>query len=78
MPHINMLDYIPWPAFRELAVQIPAMQERMEWLVDMSNTLRCDWSFPAQEAFRRPDETGLLDLCDLAKVRRSEFAGCHH
>ncbi|KAF9697840.1 hypothetical protein EKO04_004296 [Ascochyta lentis] len=68
MPHINMLDYIPWPAFRELAVQIPAMQERMEWLMDMSNTLRCDWSFPKQEAFRRVDETGLLDLCDLAKT----------
>lgn len=69
MPHINMLDIIPWPAFRELAVQIPAMQERMEWLVDFSNTLHCDWSFSAQEALRRVDETSLLDLCDLAKVR---------
>ena len=69
MPHIHMLDFIPWPAFRELAVQIPAMQERMEWLMDMSNNLRCDWSFPTQEAFKNVDETGLLDLCDLAKVR---------
>lgn len=64
-----MLDFIPWPALRELAVQIPAMQERMEWLMDMSNNLRCDWSFPAQEAFKKDDETGLLDVCDLAKVR---------
>ncbi|KAJ4344128.1 hypothetical protein N0V95_006332 [Ascochyta clinopodiicola] len=69
MPHINMLDYIPWPAFRELAVQIPAMQERMEWLLDMSDTLRCDWSFSAQQALTKVDETGFVDLCDLAKVR---------
>jgi hypothetical protein len=32
MPHIDTLDFIPWPAFREFAVQIPAMQERMEWV----------------------------------------------
>ncbi|UPX20557.1 uncharacterized protein EKO05_0010785 [Ascochyta rabiei] len=68
MPHINMLDYVPWPAFRELAVQIPAMQERMEWLLDMSDTLRCDWSFPAQEALGKVDETGFVDLCDSAKT----------
>ncbi|KAF2624546.1 hypothetical protein BU25DRAFT_398798 [Macroventuria anomochaeta] len=68
MPHINMLDYIPWPAFRELAVQIPAMQKRMEWLMDMSNTLRCDWAFPMGEPIQRIDETGLLDLCDTAKT----------
>ena len=69
MPHINMLDYIPWPAFRELAVQIPAMQERMEWLLDMSNTLRCDWAFPRGEPIQKINETGFLDLCDTAKVR---------
>jgi hypothetical protein len=68
MPHINMLDYVPWPAFRELAVQIPAMQERMEWLMDMSNTLRCDWSFPIGDPIRRAEETGLTDLCPSAKV----------
>jgi hypothetical protein len=71
MPHINMLDYIPWPAFRELAVQIPAMQQRMEWLMDMSNTLRCDWAFPIGEPVIRAEETGLLDCCPSAKV-------CHY
>lgn len=65
-----MLDYIPWPAFRELAVQIPAMQEHMEWLMDMSNTLRCDWSFPTGEPIHRVEETGLPDLCVSAKVCR--------
>lgn len=63
-----MLDYVPWPAFRELAVQIPAMQERMEWLMDMSNTLRCDWSFPNGEPLHRAEDTGLTDLCLSAKV----------
>ncbi|KAF3048691.1 hypothetical protein E8E11_006519 [Didymella keratinophila] len=72
MPHINMLDYVPWPAFRELAVQIPAMQERMEWLMDMSNTLRCDWSFPIGEPIHRAEETGLTDLCPSAKVNRAD------
>ena len=63
-----MLDYVPWPAFRELAVQIPAMQERMEWLMDMSSTLRCDWSFPIGEPIQKSEETGLPDLCPSAKV----------
>ena len=69
MPHINTLDYIPWPAFRELAVQIPAMQQRMEWLIDMSNTMCCDWSSAAQEPLQRDEETGLIDVCVSAKVR---------
>jgi hypothetical protein len=69
MPHISILDFIVWPAFREFAVEIPEMQEQMEWLMDMSITLRCDWSFTTDEALRRDEETGLLDLCDSAKVR---------
>ncbi|KAH8711893.1 hypothetical protein GQ44DRAFT_730955 [Phaeosphaeriaceae sp. PMI808] len=68
MDHIMMLDFVHWPAFREFAVQIPEMQERMEWLIDMSINLRCDWYFESDEAFKRSDETGLLDLCDLAKA----------
>lgn len=68
MPHIQMLDLILWPAFREYAVQIPEMQERMGWLMDMSNTIRCDWYLPDDEALQRNEETGLLDLTDRAKV----------
>jgi hypothetical protein len=63
-----MLDFIAWPAFREFAVQVPRMQERMDWMMDMSLTIQCDWSFANDEAFRRDDETGLLDLCLVAKV----------
>ncbi|KAI8931522.1 hypothetical protein NX059_011181 [Plenodomus lindquistii] len=67
MPHINIVDFVPWPAFRELVVQIPTMQERMEWLMDMSLTTRCDWQFPTKEALAKDEETGLWDLCPMAK-----------
>ncbi|CBX99014.1 hypothetical protein LEMA_P082530.1 [Plenodomus lingam JN3] len=67
MPHVNIVDFVVWPAFRELVVQIPTMQERMEWLMDMFLTLQCDWSFPMEEALMRHEETGLWDLCPLAK-----------
>jgi hypothetical protein len=70
MPHIQMLDLILWPAFREYAVQIPEMQERMGWLMDMCNTTRCDWDLSEHEALQRNEETGLLDLTDRAKVGR--------
>lgn len=68
MPHINMLDFVIWPAFREFGVEIPELQERMEWMMDMSNNIRCDWYFEKDEAFKKDEDTGLLDLCDLAKV----------
>jgi hypothetical protein len=68
MPHISALDFVLWPAFREYAVQILEMQERMEWMLDMCNNLRCDWYFASQEAFKTDEETRSLDLCDLAKV----------
>ncbi|RMZ68318.1 bZIP transcription factor [Pyrenophora seminiperda CCB06] len=67
MPHIKIVDFIVWPAFRELAVQIPAMQARMEWLMDMSVTIQCDWGFATAEALVQNDETGNVDLCDKAK-----------
>ncbi|KNG47873.1 hypothetical protein TW65_05372 [Stemphylium lycopersici] len=67
MPHINIVDFVIWPAFRELAVQIPAMQERMEWLMDMSISIQCDWSFATGEALCKNEDTGQIDLCDTAK-----------
>jgi hypothetical protein len=67
MPHIDIVDFVIWPAFRELAVQIPAMQERMEWLMDMSNNLQCDWWLSPDEALCKHEETGQVDLCPAAK-----------
>jgi hypothetical protein len=67
MPHINIVDFVVWPAFRELVVQIPAMQERMEWLMDMSNNIQCDWWLSTGEALCKHEETGLVDLCPVAK-----------
>ena len=67
MPHINIVDFIVWPAFRELAVQIPAMQERMEWLMDMSLGIQCDWSSATADALCQNQETGQIDLSEAAK-----------
>lgn len=69
MPHINILDFIAWPAFREFAVQIPSMQQRMRWLMDMSLTVRCEWRSSGEEALVGDSETGFWDLCPSAKVR---------
>jgi hypothetical protein len=68
MPHISSLDFVLWPALREFAVQIPEMQEHMEYLVDICINVRCDWFFASEEAFYQCPETGMLDLCELAKV----------
>ena len=69
MPHISMVDFAEWPAFREYVVRTSAMQERMQWMMDMCNHLRCDWYFSIEEALRIDEERGQADLCDLAKVR---------
>ena len=68
MSHISVLDFVAWPAFREFAVQVTGLQERMEWMMDMSVNLRCDWYFANDEALRKDEETGLVDLCEVAKV----------
>lgn len=67
MPHISMLDFIAWPAFRELAVQLPAMQQCMVWLMDMSINIRCDWWSKTEDALMRDAQTGFVDLCPAAK-----------
>ncbi|KAH6865443.1 hypothetical protein BKA58DRAFT_221242 [Alternaria rosae] len=74
MPHINIVDFIVWPAFRELVTQIPAMQERMEWLMDMSLNIQCDWSFATDQALCSNEETGQVDLCDTARDAVRELA----
>lgn len=68
MPHTSILDYVIWPAFREYVVEIPEMHEHMEYMLDMANTIRCDWFLASEEALVKVDETGMLDLCELAKV----------
>jgi hypothetical protein len=67
MLHISIVDFVVWPAFRELAVQIPAMQERMEWLMDMSLNVKCNWLYTTWEALCQNKETDQVDLCDVAK-----------
>ncbi|KAH4855471.1 hypothetical protein HBH75_086550 [Parastagonospora nodorum] len=74
MPHINILDYVIWPAFREFAVQIPQMHEHMEYMMDMCINISCDWRFGHEEALCRNETTGMLDLCDMAKTTMRDLA----
>jgi hypothetical protein len=70
-----MLDFVAWPACREFAVSVPAMGERMEWLMDMSISITCDWPFSQDDAFERDEETGMLHMCEVAKVRDGNGIG---
>ncbi|RFN54961.1 hc-toxin efflux carrier toxa [Fusarium flagelliforme] len=66
-PHISMADFVLWPGFRELVVQLPHLQERMAWLADMSMFINCEWPYPLEQALHRNPISGDVDLVDLAK-----------
>ncbi|UPL02491.1 hypothetical protein LCI18_013425 [Fusarium solani-melongenae] len=67
IPHINMVDFVIWPGFRELVVQLPSMQEHMEWLIDLSNSIQCEWPYELDQALYKDEASGNIDLVDLAK-----------
>ncbi|KAM0233518.1 hypothetical protein ACHAP5_010392 [Fusarium lateritium] len=67
-PHISMADFVLWPAFRDLVVQLPQLQERMAWLADMSMFIRCEWPYELEHALSRDPVSGNVILADLAKV----------
>ncbi|EXK82008.1 hypothetical protein FOQG_13651 [Fusarium oxysporum f. sp. raphani 54005] len=66
-PHISMADFVLWPAFRDLVVQFPQLQERMAWLADMSMYIRCEWPYALEDALKPDPVSGTVDLVDLAK-----------
>ncbi|SCV50269.1 uncharacterized protein FFB14_11358 [Fusarium fujikuroi] len=66
-PHISMADFVLWPAFRDLVVQFPQLQERMAWLADMSMCIRCEWPYALEDALKTSSVDGTVDLADLAK-----------
>ncbi|KAL9560765.1 hypothetical protein ACKAV7_015082 [Fusarium commune] len=66
-PHISMADFVLWPAFRDLVVQFPQLQERMAWLADMSIYIRCEWPYALKDALKPDPTNGTVDLVDLAK-----------
>lgn len=69
MPHIKMIDFVIWPAFRELAVLLPFMQEHMEWLMDLSIHVQRRWTGDTlEEALWQDPLTAGTDLTDSAKV----------
>ena len=63
-----MSDFIVWPAFRELTVQLPSMQERLGWMMEICVNIRCDWPGTTEQALARNLYTGDVDLDDSAKA----------
>ena len=63
-----MLDFVIWPKLREFAISTPPMQEKMEWLMDLSIHIQCQWPFTVKEAFREDVKTRQPTLSNLAKV----------
>ncbi|PSN73817.1 hypothetical protein BS50DRAFT_627212 [Corynespora cassiicola Philippines] len=68
MPHNSISDFIVWPAFRELTVQLPSMQERLGWMMEICINIRCDWPGTTEQALTRNLYTGDVDLDDSAKA----------
>ncbi|KAF5593029.1 major facilitator superfamily transporter [Fusarium pseudocircinatum] len=66
-PHISMADFVLWPAFRDLVVQFPQLQERMAWLADMSMYIQCEWPYALEDALKPDPVNGTVDLVDMAK-----------
>jgi hypothetical protein len=73
MPHVELVDFLIWPALREHVIRVPSMQVNLEWLMDMSLTASCDWEGTAEKALCRNAITGDFDLTDAAKVRTRGF-----
>jgi len=63
-----MLDFIIWPKLREFAISTPPMQEKMDWLMDLSTHIKCQWPFALEEAIYKHQETGHDALTDRAQV----------
>ncbi|KAF2992964.1 hypothetical protein E8E13_000891 [Curvularia kusanoi] len=74
LPHMYMMDFVIWPKLRELAVSTPPMQEKMDWLVDVSTHVRCYWPFGIEKATCKDAETGLTVLTVQAKKQMSDLS----
>lgn len=45
------------------------MQEKLEWLFELSTSIRCEWPYNIAEALCKDSITGEVVLTDSAKVR---------
>ncbi|KAJ4985633.1 bZIP transcription factor [Stagonosporopsis vannaccii] len=67
VPHIPVLDFVIWPKLREFAVSTPLMQEKLDWLIDLSTHIQCQWPFTLEKATCKDKETGHTSLTDQAQ-----------
>lgn len=64
-----MLDFVIWPKLREFVLSTPPLQEKTEWLLDLSTNIKCHWPLDARDALCLDDKTGHTTLTEQAKVR---------
>lgn len=70
VPHVEMVDFVIWPASRDLIINNPAtLQKDFRWLEDMGRTIECDWFVDPELALESDPEPGQMYLTEAAKVR---------
>lgn len=73
MPHPMMVGFVIWPALREHVVQYPSMHLKVNWLLDVVDTITCHWPFPVEDAFCRHQTTNKDDLTQHAMLRVASY-----
>lgn len=59
VPHIDMLDCISWPFFRDYIIQRPEMQHgELQWLAACTSGVQAYWRGTIEEALCVDEATG--------------------
>lgn len=68
VPHVEMVDFLNWPALRECIINSPTLQDDFKWLLDMSKNIDCEWLSSPEAALEQDELTGELHLTQAARV----------
>ncbi|KAH8673301.1 hypothetical protein BX600DRAFT_508578 [Xylariales sp. PMI_506] len=67
-PHVEIIDFVVWPALRDRLVNDEALQEDLRWLNILSKTINCDWFLAPEMALEIEPAFGVVQLTDSAKM----------
>lgn len=69
VPHIDILDCITWPYFRDYIIQRPEMQHGgLQWLAACSAGVKVTWAGTVEDALCIDEATGKRRLNEEAEV----------
>ena len=69
VPHIDMLDCISWPYFRDYIIQHPEMQHgELQWLAACTSGVQVQWDGTIEEAICVDGATGRKRFTPEAEV----------